>query len=572
MAQINAAPPASNTVDAFPATGISLGDVALLVSHWLISNRFSETYATFQREAHEFLCQIDPASNPKDLSLIITEYLALKAEQDQRTARVAAFSPQLNHLHSPPPAPPPAREDDRAQGAPHIRGVLQRSIDSLAAGDLPMRLAELINSMAAERMPQHPPSPETNTPPATPAGAPPADALRVPDEMLDQFLETLDEESARNLVPLALVSTLGPGSAAPTPKAESRSPAGSPLASGTAILAAATTGDGWRLLGSAQVSVSPPLTVTSLSATGNPGPGFNQTGKLKTRMVITQAGLVSRQPPQPISTMTFPYQPYRQQQQHQAMGGKRRVVKIIDFWPFQDVISREVVQPGRPAHKAIVKEFGRDVLLPNGEVDRKKLAGIIFHDADARSRLNRATHKWIQLTALFRAVGYFLQGKTLIVVDAPLLFETKIHKLCSTIIVVYADPATQLQRIIQRDNITAEEASARISAQMSIDQKCKLADHVITNTGTIGATQEQPTGITQFTIISFLPSTATPSIRLVPTQVDHLFTQLLAQIRPAAHLGLVGGAWLVLLGLGLLMLRLVVVLLRAAWRRHHPRR
>eukprot|EP00708_Paratrimastix_pyriformis_P005330 GAFH01004341.1.p2 GENE.GAFH01004341.1~~GAFH01004341.1.p2 ORF type:complete len:250 (-),score=60.31 GAFH01004341.1:53-721(-) len=216
-------------------------------------------------------------------------------------------------------------------------------------------------------------------------------------------------------------------------------------------------------------------------------------------------------------------------------------IPVIDL----DVISREVVQPGRPAHKAIVKEFGRDVLLPNGEVDRKKLAGIIFHDADARSRLNRATHKWIQLTALFRAVGYFLQGKTLIVVDAPLLFETKIHKLCSTIIVVYADPATQLQRIIQRDNITAEEASARISAQMSIDQKCKLADHVITNTGTIGATQEQ---------------------------VDHLFTQLLAQIRPAAHLGLVGGAWLVLLGLGLLMLRLVVVLLRAAWRRHHPRR
>eukprot|EP01117_Protostelium_nocturnum_P002854 TRINITY_DN13774_c0_g1_i1.p1 TRINITY_DN13774_c0_g1~~TRINITY_DN13774_c0_g1_i1.p1 ORF type:complete len:231 (+),score=67.39 TRINITY_DN13774_c0_g1_i1:90-782(+) len=164
-------------------------------------------------------------------------------------------------------------------------------------------------------------------------------------------------------------------------------------------------------------------------------------------------------------------------------------VVVIDL----DVIARQVVEPGRPAYKSIVKVFGPDVLLSSGgAIDRIKLGKIVFENENLRRKLNSITHRYI-LIEVFRQIFFnYLKGKQVVILDVPLLFETGFHRITSKNIVVYVDEQTQLERLLKRDpQLSKEDAMNRIKAQKSLEEKRKLADFVIDNTGEQEATFKQ---------------------------------------------------------------------------------
>jgi dephospho-CoA kinase len=155
-----------------------------------------------------------------------------------------------------------------------------------------------------------------------------------------------------------------------------------------------------------------------------------------------------------------------------------------------DQLAREVVEPGQPALDEIVSRFGADILLPNGRLDRRKLGRIIFADASARAGLNAITHPRIR-ERMEAAVDARHERRGLLILDIPLLFENARSGLVEKVIVVWVDPQTQVRRLIARGGLTAEEARQRIAAQMPLDEKRALADHVIDNSGSPAETRRQ---------------------------------------------------------------------------------
>jgi dephospho-CoA kinase len=155
-----------------------------------------------------------------------------------------------------------------------------------------------------------------------------------------------------------------------------------------------------------------------------------------------------------------------------------------------DQLAREVVEPGEPALEEIATAFGRDILLPDGRLDRDKLGRIIFADPVARGRLNAITHPRIQERM---AAEIAVRGSRpgVLVVDIPLLYENDRGGAVETVIVVWVDSETQLRRLIERDGLTEQEARQRIAAQMSLDEKRARADVVIDNSASRENTRRQ---------------------------------------------------------------------------------
>ncbi len=162
-------------------------------------------------------------------------------------------------------------------------------------------------------------------------------------------------------------------------------------------------------------------------------------------------------------------------------------IPIIDA----DIIAREVVEPGKEAYKGIVDAFGQEILQTNGEIDRQKLGSIIFHNEDKRLLLNRIVHPAIRMEMNRQKEIYIEQGEKAIVLDIPLLFESKLTSLVHKVLLVYVDEEVQLRRLMQRNHLTEEEARARVASQMPLRQKITLADEVINNNGTIEHTKTQ---------------------------------------------------------------------------------
>ncbi|XP_006012297.1 dephospho-CoA kinase domain-containing protein [Latimeria chalumnae] len=157
-----------------------------------------------------------------------------------------------------------------------------------------------------------------------------------------------------------------------------------------------------------------------------------------------------------------------------------------------DLIARQVVQPTAPAYKSIVHYFGKEVLLENGEINREKLGAIIFSDQEKRQLLNSLTHPEIQKTMLKQILKYFMLGFRYVILDIPLLFETnKLTRFMKHKVVVYCDLETQISRLMYRNNLSQPEAEARTHAQMSLEEKWKLASHVIDNSGNQDSTYRQ---------------------------------------------------------------------------------
>jgi dephospho-CoA kinase len=155
-----------------------------------------------------------------------------------------------------------------------------------------------------------------------------------------------------------------------------------------------------------------------------------------------------------------------------------------------DRLARDVVEPGQPALEEIATAFGRDILLPDGHLNRGKLGGIIFADPAARARLNAITHPRIR-ERMDVAIAARGSGPGVLIVDIPLLYENDRARSVDTVIVVWVDPETQLRRLNERDELTVEEARQRIAAQMPLDAKRARADLVIDNSGSRENTQRQ---------------------------------------------------------------------------------
>lgn len=157
-----------------------------------------------------------------------------------------------------------------------------------------------------------------------------------------------------------------------------------------------------------------------------------------------------------------------------------------------DVIARHVVQPGYPAHRRIVEAFGTEVLLENGDINRKVLGDLIFNQPDRRQLLNTITHPEIQKEMMKETFKYFLRGYRYVILDIPLLFETKkLLKYMKHTVVVYCDRDTQLARLMRRNNLSREDAEARIRAQLPLKEKACMARHVLDNSGEWSVTKRQ---------------------------------------------------------------------------------
>mgnify|MGYP001283802880 CR=1 FL=1 len=166
---------------------------------------------------------------------------------------------------------------------------------------------------------------------------------------------------------------------------------------------------------------------------------------------------------------------------------KEMDIPVVDA----DVISREVVEPGELAYEKIVDTFGEEVLHPDGTLNRKKLGSIVFGDEQKRKQLNEIVHPEVRKKMISERDRYVQEGHPIVVLDIPLLFESKLTHFVDKTLLIYVDEDIQLKRLMNRDQSTKEEALQRINAQYPISKKLELADAVIYNNGTIEETKEQ---------------------------------------------------------------------------------
>jgi dephospho-CoA kinase len=162
--------------------------------------------------------------------------------------------------------------------------------------------------------------------------------------------------------------------------------------------------------------------------------------------------------------------------------------EIIDA----DRLARDVVEPGQPAFKQIVAEFGAGVVGADGALDRKKLGAIVFADPERRKRLEALTHPAIRERFQARLDELAARGFAgLVFFDAPVMIESGSYKNMDRMVVVVTDEATQMARLRGRDGTDDAEGRQKIASQMPLAEKAKLADHVIDNSGDREATAAQ---------------------------------------------------------------------------------
>jgi dephospho-CoA kinase len=163
-----------------------------------------------------------------------------------------------------------------------------------------------------------------------------------------------------------------------------------------------------------------------------------------------------------------------------------------------DQLAREVVEPGTAGYKKIVEVFGTEVLLApkipldSGDteqalpINRQKLGQIVFANEEKRKILNSITHPAIRRLILWRIITAWLSMNRFVILDAPLLFESGLGPFMTSNVVIYCSPAEQIRRLRKREPQLSElEAKQRISSQMPLDQKCRKANFVINNNGTV---------------------------------------------------------------------------------------
>ena len=160
-----------------------------------------------------------------------------------------------------------------------------------------------------------------------------------------------------------------------------------------------------------------------------------------------------------------------------------------------DALGHQVIAPGGPAYQEVVREFGREILAPDGRIARPTLAAIVFAHPDKLSRLNALVHPPL-LAAIDRELARLESADPggVAVIDAALLIEFNHYNKLDRIVVVWCTPEQQLARLTDPAfgrALPREQAQSRIAAQIDLEQKRQLADDVIDGSGTIAETRRQ---------------------------------------------------------------------------------
>lgn len=157
-----------------------------------------------------------------------------------------------------------------------------------------------------------------------------------------------------------------------------------------------------------------------------------------------------------------------------------------------DQISRQVVEPNTIGARRIEEHFGKEFFSTEGQLRRDKLAGLIFHDSQARQQLNQLLHPLILAEIQRQSDQVQRQTKNAVIIwDIPLLLEGNLTDFVQKVIVVYVPEEVQQKRLQLRNHLNQEEAMTRIQSQLSIEKKKSLADYLIDNSGTVQQTKRQ---------------------------------------------------------------------------------
>ncbi|GAB1539268.1 dephospho-CoA kinase [Scytonema sp. NUACC21] len=153
-----------------------------------------------------------------------------------------------------------------------------------------------------------------------------------------------------------------------------------------------------------------------------------------------------------------------------------------------DIYARDAVSVGSPILHAIAKRYGEEILLADGSLNRQKLGEIIFNNQEERNWVEGLIHPYVRSRFLEAIAQSPVQTIVLVV---PLLFEAKMTDLVTEIWVVSCSEEQQLERLMRRNNLTLEQAQARIKSQMLMAEKVARADAVLDNSLTLGVLLQQ---------------------------------------------------------------------------------
>lgn len=176
-------------------------------------------------------------------------------------------------------------------------------------------------------------------------------------------------------------------------------------------------------------------------------------------------------------------------------SGKSTVAQMLQGYQLPivdaDIVARQVVEPGTQTLQQIAEAFGQEVMKEDGTMDREKVGAIIFHEPAQRKVLNDIIHPAIRAEMLRQRDELVQNGAAHVVMDIPLLFESKLQHFVDKILVVSVTEEIQLARLMERNQLSESEARARIASQLPMSVKEKGADAVIYNNTTKQSTAEQ---------------------------------------------------------------------------------
>lgn len=167
--------------------------------------------------------------------------------------------------------------------------------------------------------------------------------------------------------------------------------------------------------------------------------------------------------------------------------GKSTVSRILQDKGFcivdADVASRKAVEKDSVGLQQVKEVFGEDAII-DGEMNRQYIGSIVFKDSTMREKLNNIIHPIVRTIMDKEKEEALSHGKN-VIMDIPLLFENKLQNTVDETWLVYTDQETQIQRLKERNQLSDEEAEARIQSQIPIDEKKALADCIIDNNGSL---------------------------------------------------------------------------------------
>jgi dephospho-CoA kinase len=149
-----------------------------------------------------------------------------------------------------------------------------------------------------------------------------------------------------------------------------------------------------------------------------------------------------------------------------------------------DDLARLAIAPGTPGHDRVVERFGTEVLTPEGAVDRRALAEIVFADPRARTDLESIVHPEV-FRLLAEGLDEYRESDRIVVFDAPLIMETGFDEACDVVVVVSAPAEAQVARMARDRAMPEADTRSRIAAQMPLEAKTRSADVVLDNGGTL---------------------------------------------------------------------------------------